>query len=217
MSVQVKICGLSTPDTLVAALDAGADFTGFVHFPRSPRHVEPEAASALARVARGRAKIVSLTVDADDALLAHIVAEVRPDYLQLHGHETPERVADIVRNLNVPAIKAMKVATLADVALAQAYRGIAAFVLFDARVDETGPGRLPGGNGIAFDWRILDGIAATGPFMLSGGLDAGNVAEAIRLTGAPMVDVSSGVERAPGTKDTAKIHQFIQSAHGTDG
>lgn len=209
MSAQVKICGLSTFGTLSAALDAGASFVGFVNFARSPRHVELPVAAALADAARGRAKIVSLTVDADDALLDRIVAGVRPDYLQLHGAETPARVAEIAGRQKIPAIKAMKIATAADVALAEQYRGIAAFVLYDAKVDAQAAGRLPGGNGVAFDWRLLAGVAAKGPFMLSGGLDAGNVAAAILVTGAPMVDVSSGVESAPGIKDIEKIRRFL--------
>jgi len=212
MPPQIKICGLSTPGALATALDAGADFVGFVNFTRSPRHVEPDAAAVLADVARGRAKIVCLTVDAPDTLLDEIVAKVRPDFLQLHGRETPERVAEIVRRQNIPAIKAVKVAAAADVALAEHYRGIAAFVLYDAKVDEAAAGLLPGGNGVAFDWRLLAGVAAQGPFMLSGGLNAGNVAEAVRLTSAAMVDVSSGVESAPGVKDNEKIRDFVKAA-----
>ena len=214
-SVAVKICGLSTIETLEVALDAGAAFVGFVNFPRSPRHLEPAAAAELARRARGRAKSVCLTVNADDDLLTRIVDAVAPDYLQLHGTETPERVGDIVRRLNVPVIKAVKVGSVADVAAAEAFRGIAAFILFDAKVDEQSAGRLPGGNGVAFDWRMLEGVAVRGPFMLSGGLDPSNVAEAIRLTRAPMVDVSSGVENAPGIKDVARIRQFISAANSS--
>jgi len=216
MPAQVKICGLSTLDTLNAALDAGADFVGLVNFVRSPRHIEPAAAAALAGAARGRSKIVCLTVDAPDPLLDRIVAEVRPDYLQLHGSETPARVAEIVRRQKVPAIKVVKVATTADVALAEQFRGIAAFMLFDAKADEQAAGRLPGGNGVTFDWRVLAGVVERGPFMLSGGLDAGNVAAAIRLTGAPMVDVSSGVESAPGIKDKDKIRHFVLAARGSE-
>lgn len=212
MPPQVKICGLSTPGALATALDAGADFVGFVNYARSPRHVEPAAAAALADAARRRAKIVCLTVDADDALLDEIVAKIRPDFLQLHGRETPERVAEIVRRQKVPAIKAVKVAGAADVALADQFRGIATFLLYDAKVDEAAAGLLPGGNGIAFDWALLAGEAAKGPFMLSGGLNAGNVAEAARLTSAAMVDVSSGVESAPGVKDDGKIRNFVKAA-----
>jgi phosphoribosylanthranilate isomerase len=211
MPIAIKICGLSTPGTLDAALDAGADFVGFVNFPKSPRHVEPPVAAMLAEQARGKAKIVCLTVDAGDDLLDAIVTAARPDYLQLHGSETPARVGEIVRRQKIPAIKAVKVATRDDVAAAEAYRHVAAFVLFDAKADETAAGKLPGGNGIAFDWRVLDGVAARGPFMLSGGLDASTVAQAIRLTGALMVDVSSGVESAPGIKDIDKIYHFIQA------
>ena len=216
MPLQIKICGLSTPETLGAALAAGADFVGFVHYSRSPRHVSPVAAGALAGRARGRAKVVSLLVDPDDALLAEVVAAVQPDYLQLHGHETPERVRAIFTRWKVPAIKAIPVATGADADTAAAYRGIAAFVLFDAKPMPGQSGKLPGGNGIAFDWRAIEGQADKVPFMLSGGLNPGNVAAAIRLTRAPMVDVSSGVESAPGQKDHDLIRKFIASARSTN-
>lgn len=217
MSVKIKICGLSTPETLAAALEAGADFVGLVSFPRSPRHVEPSVAAALATRARGRAKVVCLTVDADDALLERLVNAVQPDYLQLHGRETPERVAGIVRRWGVPAIKAVPVANAADAALAEAYRGIAAFPLFDAKPAAGGGAeKLPGGNGVVFDWSAIAGASAHGPFMLSGGLDAENVGAAIQLTRAPMVDVSSGVESAPGIKDVGKIRAFVRAVRGVE-
>ncbi len=209
MPLQIKICGLSTPETLVTALKAGADFVGFVHYPRSPRHMSPAAAGALAEAARGRAKIVSLLVDPDDDLLTDVVKTVRPDYLQLHGRETASRVGEIVRRWAIPAIKAVPVATAADAAHANAYRGVSSFILFDAKPM---PGELPGGNGVSFDWRAIEGQADQGPFMLSGGLNSSNVAEAIRLTRAPMVDVSSGVESAPGVKDHDLIKSFIAAA-----
>ncbi len=209
MPLLVKICGLSTPETLATALDAGADFVGFVHFPRSPRNVSPAAAGALAEAARGRAKIVSLLVEPDDRLLADVMVGVRPDYLQLHGRESPERVRKISADWAVPVIKAVPVATAADAAKSDTYRGAASFILFDAKPM---PGELPGGNGVSFDWRAIEGAVDQGPFMLSGGLSPGNVAEAIRLTRAEMVDVSSGVESAPGLKSHDLIRKFISAA-----
>lgn len=204
---QVKICGLSTAETMQAALDAGTDMAGLVFYPRSPRNVSMEQAAALAAQARGKAKIVTLVVDADDALLKSIVNAVRPDYLQLHGSETPSRVAEITKLFNVPAIKAVKVKEASDVAAAKAYRDVADLILFDAKAPEE---LLPGGNGLSFDWNLLKG--KDGMFMLSGGLTPDNVAEAIRLTRAPIVDVSSGVEHLPGQKDISLIRKFIERA-----
>ncbi|MEO9167923.1 MAG: phosphoribosylanthranilate isomerase [Aestuariivirga sp.] len=204
---QVKICGLSTAETMQAALDAGADMVGLVFYPRSPRNVSLAQASALAAQARGRAKIVTLVVDADDALLKSIVNAVRPDYLQLHGSETPERVAEISKLFAVPVIKVIKVKEAADVAKAKAFNDVADLILFDAKAPEE---LLPGGNGLSFDWNLLKGKG--GLFMLSGGLTPDNVAEAIRLTRAPIVDVSSGVESLPGKKDISLIRKFIEQA-----
>jgi phosphoribosylanthranilate isomerase len=211
MSVSVKICGLGSIASLDAALAAGADYVGLVFFPPSPRHVTPSRAEALATRARGQAKIVTLLVDADDAAVAAAVAAAKPDLLQLHGAEPPERVAEIRRRWRLPVIKAIPVATRADVARAEAYAGAADLVLFDARapVDSS----RPGGNGEPFDWQALAG-AARAPFVLSGGLTPDNVAAAIRITGASMVDVSSGVERQPGEKDCALIDRFIRAAKG---
>lgn len=214
MSAIIKICGLSTPETLETAIAAGADLVGFVHFPRSPRHVTVAAAAALAAQARGRSKIVCLLVDPDDQLIDAIVTAALPDYLQLHGSEMPSRVADVAQRWGVPVIKAVKVATAEDAALADDFRDAAAFLLFDAKPLPGETSKLPGGNGIAFDWRVIDGQADKGPFMLSGGLDPDNVAEAIRFTGAPMVDVSSGVESAPGVKDNGLIRRFVNAARG---
>jgi phosphoribosylanthranilate isomerase len=204
---QVKICGLSTPETMQAALDVGADMVGLVFYPRSPRNVSLEQAAALAAQARGKAKIVTLVVDADDALLKSIVNAVRPDYLQLHGSETPERVGEIATTFNTAIIKAIKVKEAADVAKAKAYKDVADLILFDAKAPEE---LLPGGNGLSFDWNLLKGKG--GLFMLSGGLTPDNVAEAIRLTRAPIVDVSSGVEHLPGQKDISLIRKFIERA-----
>lgn len=210
MSVKVKICGLSERATLDVALDAGADMVGLVFFPRSPRNVTIEQAGALAPAARGRAEIVALTVDADDALLEAIAREIRPDYLQAHGSESPARVAEITRRFGLPVIKAIKVRDGQDIDRAEDYAGTAVFLLFDAAAEMV-QDALPGGNGVSFDWSLLAG-RGMGQFMLSGGLRPDNVAEAIRITGAPMVDVSSGVESAPGVKDAALIRNFIEAA-----
>ncbi|MFT3988921.1 phosphoribosylanthranilate isomerase [Aestuariivirga sp.] len=211
MPVEVKICGLSTPETMDAALAAGASYVGLVFYPKSPRHVSLATARALAERARGRARIVALVVDADDAMLLSIAREVKPDLLQAHGNETPERIAAINSLTGIPVAKAIRVKDAADVASAAAFQNAAAFILYDAKAPETLKGLLPGGNGHAFDWSLL-GHADPGTFMLAGGLTPANVAEAIRVTGAPMVDVSSGVEEAPGVKDVRLIRKFIEAA-----
>ncbi len=207
MTTRVKICGLSTAETMETALHAGADMVGLVFYPRSPRHVSFEQAAALANQARGRAQIVVLTVDADDAFIRSITSAVKPDYLQAHGSETPDRVAAITRDFGLPVIKAIKVKEASDVASAKAYRDVAAFPLYDAKAPED---LLPGGNGLSFDWNLLKG--KDGQFMLSGGLTPDNVADAITLTRAPIVDVSSGVETTPGKKDISLIRKFIEAA-----
>jgi phosphoribosylanthranilate isomerase len=210
MAPIVKICGLSTAETLDAALTAGADMVGFVFFPKSPRHVAYETARALGRQARGRAKIVALSVDADDDTLSRIVEALSPDILQLHGSETPARVVEIGELYARPTMKAIGVAAREDLAAAEPYEHAADFLLIDAK-----PVRgavLPGGNGLAFDWRLTRGFSPRKPWLLSGGLDPVNVAEAIARTGAQGVDVSSGVESAPGVKDGARIRAFIGAA-----
>jgi phosphoribosylanthranilate isomerase len=211
MSVQVKICGLSTAETMAVALDAGADFVGLVFYPKSPRNVSLAAAATLADQARGRAKIVVLTVDADDALLTAITDGVRPDFIQAHGAETPDRVAQITALTGRPVIKAIRVRDASDIASAAAFSGSASLILYDAKAPETLGNALPGGNGHAFDWGLLEG-ANRPAFMLAGGLTPQNVAEAIRVTSAPVVDVSSGVESAPGIKDAGLIRKFIEAA-----
>lgn len=211
MAVEVKICGLSTPETVDAAIAAGADLVGFVFFPKSPRNVTMEHAAALAARARGRARIVALAVDADDALLREIAAKVDPDCFQAHGSETPERVAEIGRLTGKPVIKAIRVRDGADIAGAAAFSDVASLILYDAKAPETLGNALPGGNGHAFDWALLEG-GKRPAFMLAGGLTPDNVADAIATTGAPMVDVSSGVESAPGVKDVALIRKFIEAA-----
>lgn len=208
MSVQVKICGLSTPDTLEATLAHGADYIGLNFFPPSPRYVTPAKAVPLAAMARGRTKIVALVVDADDALLKDIGDAVKPDYFQLHGNETPERVTAVRTLTGRPVIKVIKVGGPEDVSQAMDFVDVADMILFDTKAPVTLKNALPGGNGIPFDWSLLEGKRG---FMLSGGLNPANVAEAIRVTGAPMVDVSSGVESAPGKKDINLIAKFIEA------
>ena len=206
----VKICGLSTPDSIEAAVLAGADRMGLVFFARSPRHVSIKHAVRLAAIARGALGIVALTVDADDLALQDIVEAVRPDWLQLHGSESPERVATIRRRFGIPLMKAVGVARSEDLANVERYRAVADAILLDAKPPRGS--MLPGGNGAVFDWALLRGGIA--PDMLSGGLSPDNVADAIRFTGAQAVDVSSGVESAPGVKDADKIHIFVRAAKG---
>lgn len=211
MAVAIKICGLNTRAAVAAALDAGADMLGFVFFAKSPRHVEPAEAARLAAPARGRAEIVALTVDADDAALEAIVAALAPDMIQLHGRESPQRCAAI-RDRFGATMKALGVAQAQDLAAVPAYAAVCDRLLIDAKPP---PGAaLPGGNGVPFDWRLVAGFAPGVPWLLSGGLTPDNVAEAARLTGAPGVDVSSGVESAPGVKDAAKIAAFVAAARG---
>jgi phosphoribosylanthranilate isomerase len=210
MSLIVKICGLSRPEALEVALDEGADMVGFVFFAPSPRHVSFEAARLLGERVRGRAQKVALTVDADDAWFEAIVAALQPDMLQLHGKETPARVAALKRRFGLPAMKAVPIEQKGDLAVTTNYVAVADRILFDARAPRDAT--RPGGLGRPFDWRLLENLALGVPFMLSGGLDAGNVAEALRVTKAPGVDVSSGVERAPGEKDPDKIRAFIRAA-----
>lgn len=209
MTIEAKICGITTREALDAAIAGGADYVGLVFCTKSPRHLEIDEASELARHARGRVKIVALTVDADDATLAQIIDEVSPDYLQLHGTESSERVAAIKQRFGRPVIKAIAVATSDDAAGAQQYAGSADVILFDAKAP---PGAArPGGHGRTFDWNVLNRVAGRMPFMLSGGLGPANVAEAIALTRATAVDVSSGVESAPGVKDIELIRRFLQA------
>jgi phosphoribosylanthranilate isomerase len=210
MTPIVKICGLSTVATLEAALGAGATMVGFVFFPKSPRHVGYETARDLGARARGRAQIVALSVDADDDALGRIVESLAPNMLQLHGRETPARVHEIREKFERPTMKAIGVAALADFATAAPYDGVADFLLIDAK--PTPGAALPGGNGLAFDWRLARNFAPKRPWMLSGGLDPDNVGKAIVETGAAGVDVSSGVESAPGVKDEGRIRAFIAAA-----
>ena len=206
----IKIRGLRSAETLDCALAAGADMVGFVFFPPSPRHVDLALAQQLGARTAGRAVKVALSVDADDDWLTAIVARLRPDMLQLHGKETPQRVADIKARFRLPVMKAIAVESGDDLACVPAYAAVADRLIFDARAPRDAT--RPGGLGRPFDWRLLKNLDPRVPFMLSGGLNRDNVAEAIAITGARGVDVSSGVERAPGEKDPGLIRGFIQAA-----
>ena len=214
MPLLVKICGLSTRETLKVALEAGADMVGFVFFPPSPRHLSLEAARELGRQAKGRATKVALTVDADDATLENIVETLRPDLLQLHGKETTARVRDIKAKFALPVMKVIAVATSADLAMLPGYTSVADRILFDARAPK-GATR-PGGLGAVFDWNVLAKLELNLPYLVTGGLTADNLAEAVRVTRAGGVDVSSGVESAPGIKDPEMIRHFIRAARATE-
>jgi phosphoribosylanthranilate isomerase len=209
MPLTVKICGLATSEALDVALDAGADMVGFVFFPPSPRNISLKTAAALEGRVRGRARKVALSVDADDTFLSLVVDALGPDILQLHGQETPLRIAAIKARFNLPVMKAIPVETKSDLAAIPRYAAVADYLLFDARAPREAT--RPGGLGKIFDWELLKDIAPGVPFMLSGGLNAGNVGEALRVARAPGVDVSSGVERVPGEKDPDKIRAFVRA------
>ena len=214
MSVLVKICGLKTPEALDAALAAGADMVGFVFFPPSPRHLGFEQARTLGERVQGRARKVALSVDAHDADLGQFIDALKPDMLQLHGTETPERVSTVRSRFGLPVMKAIPIEQRSDLSPIHLYANVADWILFDARAPREAT--RPGGLGKTFDWTLLEKIDLKVPFMLSGGLDANNVAEAIRVTRPQAVDVSSGVERAPGEKDSDKIREFIRAARAAE-
>ena len=211
----IKICGLSTPESLEAALRFGADLVGFVFFAPSPRHLSLDRAHSLSQQVAGRASKVALTVDASDEELRAIISQVQPDWLQLHGRESPERVRFIRQSFGLPVMKAIGISTQADLAGVSDYAPFADQLLFDAKMPKDSA--LPGGNGRTFDWSILQDLKLDRPWMLSGGLDATNVQEAIRRTGAKAVDVSSGVESAPGLKDINKLRDFIAAVRSLPG
>jgi phosphoribosylanthranilate isomerase len=214
MALLVKICGLKTIEALDAALEAGADMVGFVFFPPSPRNLGLEAAKVLGERVKGRARKVALSVDATDAELTAAIEALRPDMLQLHGKEAPERVASVRSRFRLPVMKALPIETRADLSPVYTYAKVADWLLFDARAPREAT--RPGGLGKPFDWTVLERLNPGVPFMLSGGLDAGNVAEAVRIARPTAVDVSSGVERAPGEKDPAKIRTFVVAARDAD-
>ncbi|WP_343790923.1 phosphoribosylanthranilate isomerase [Brevundimonas kwangchunensis] len=209
MTTRAKICGLTTPDTLDAALAGGAAFVGAVVFPKSPRHIDPLHAATLFDRARGKTGVVAVTVDADDALLTEIALILKPDLIQLHGSETPGRAAQVRTLTGAGIIRALSVRTAADIEAATVWAPVVDHLMFDAKPPEGSA--LPGGVGATFDWTLLAGRTFPRPWFLAGGLDAGNVGEAVRITGAPLVDVSSGVESAPGVKDPARIAAFLDA------
>ena len=208
--VQAKICGLSTLDAVTAAVAGGAAFVGFVFFEKSPRNLEPEAAARLvASLRQGPVKTVAVTVDPDDALIDRLMATMKPDLIQVHGRETPSRVRQIAERSGAGVIKAFSVSSASDVDQAHAFDGVVEHLMFDARPLEGSV--LPGGTGARFDWSLLQGRRFSRPHFLAGGLDPWNVAEAVKASGAPLVDVSSGVERGPGLKDPALITAFLDA------
>jgi phosphoribosylanthranilate isomerase len=210
-ATEAKICGLKTPEAVAAAMSGGAAYLGFVLFEKSPRHLTAEAAARLIAPVRqaGSVQIVALTVDPTDADIDHIVAVLKPDLIQLHGAETPQRAAAVGALSGLPIIKAVGVSDASDIAAARAYEGAAQHLMFDAKPPRDAD--RPGGHGAAFDWTLLDGLRLERPWFLAGGLDPWNVAEAVRLSRAPLVDVSSGVERGPGVKDPDLIAAFLSA------
>jgi len=209
MTLDIKICGLKTPEALEAALTGGASHVGFIFFPKSPRYLEPEAAGRLRRAALGRADAVAVTVDADDAFLDRIVTALSPDMLQLHGRETPERVTQVKARYGLPVMKALAISDASDLKAAMGFAGVADRLLFDAKPPKGSV--LPGGNGVSFDWRLLAALDLSIEYMLSGGLNAANIGDALRLANPPGIDISSGVESAPGIKDAGLIAEFFNS------
>ncbi|WP_027143874.1 phosphoribosylanthranilate isomerase [Mesorhizobium sp. WSM3626] len=209
MALDIKICGLKTDQAMAAALAGGASHVGFIFFPKSPRYVEPVEAGRLREAARGKALAVAVTVDASDAVLDEIVEKMQPDMLQLHGSEAPERVTELKARHGLPVMKALPLSEAADLDRIRPFIGVADRFLFDAKPPKGS--ELPGGNGVAFDWRILAGLDAGIDYMLSGGLNAANIGDALRLANPPAIDISSGVESVPGVKDPALIEQFFRA------
>jgi phosphoribosylanthranilate isomerase len=210
MPVTAKICGLSTPETVRAAVEGGASHAGFMFFDKSPRNIAPDAAARLVEPYRaGPLKVVAVTVDPDDALLDRLTAILKPDLIQLHGKETPSRARQVAQRTGAGVIKVLSVSDSSDIAAAGPYESVVEHLMFDAKTP-TGSDR-PGGMGASFDWTLLEGRRFERPWFLAGGLDPWNVAEALRLSRAPMADVSSGVERGPGLKDPALITAFLDA------
>ncbi len=210
MKRDIKICGLKTEEAVDKVVSLGATHIGFIFFPKSPRNIEPSDAGRLADRVRGRAKIVAVTVNADNDTLDEIVDQLSPDILQLHGSETPERVLNVKAVYGLPVMKALSVRDADDLKKVEPYIGIADRFLFDAK--PPAGSELPGGNGVSFDWTLMHLLDGSVDYMLSGGLNKDNLAEAIRLTGAPGIDTSSGVESAPGVKDLGLIEAFFEAA-----
>ena len=210
MSVSAKICGVTTPEAARAALEGGAAFLGFMFFPGSPRHLAVDAAARLAEPARGKAKVVAVAVDPSDAEVDRIAGGLQPDFIQLHGKETPARVREVAQRAGAGVIKVLPVAEAADLDPAADYELVAEHLMFDAKPPKDAS--RPGGLGGSFDWTLLAGRRFRRPWLLAGGLDPWNLADAVRRSGAPIVDVSSGVERGPGLKDPALIAAFLDAA-----
>ena len=210
MGVLAKICGVSTPEAVAAALEGGAGWLGFVFFAKSPRNIGYEAAERLSQPARGKLKVVALAVDPSDAEVDRIAAVLAPDLIQLHGAETPARTRAIGQRVGAGVIKVLPVSEAADLAAAAAYESVVEHLMFDTRPPKGAEN--PGGAGQAFDWTLLSGRRFEKPWFLAGGLNPWNLAEAVQLSGAPLVDVSSGVERGPGLKDPALIRAFLDAA-----
>lgn len=209
MTLDIKICGLKSREAIATALDEGASHIGFIFFEKSPRHLKPVQAGLLRDAASGKAKVVAVTVDADDAALDEIVSAVKPDILQLHGQETPERVKAVKHRYNLPVMKAFAVREADDLEKIEPYKGVADRFLFDAKAPKGS--ELPGGNGVAFDWTLLARLDESVDYMLSGGLNAGNIADALSVAKPAGLDISSGVEDAPGVKSQQKIREFFRA------
>lgn len=214
MKTLIKICGLKTQEAVDRAVSNGASHIGFIFFPKSPRHIEPADAAVLADAVRGRAKIVAVTVDADSDQLDEIVDTLKPDVLQLHGNESPEKVLTVKAVYGLPVMKAFSIRDADDLKRIDAYMGIADTFLFDAKPPKGSD--LPGGNGVSFDWRLLSGLDSDIEYMLSGGLNAGNIADALTVSGVRALDVSSGVESQPGVKDLGLMDEFFQAVRASE-
>jgi phosphoribosylanthranilate isomerase len=215
MALDIKICGLKTEEALVAALNGGASHVGFIFFAKSPRNIEPQEAGRLRRLSEGRAKVVAVTVDATEDALDAIIEAVSPDMLQLHGSETPDRVAEVKSRYRLPAMKALSIRETADFQELARYRGVADRFLFDAKPPAGSD--LPGGNGLTFDWRLLEPLDPSLDYMLSGGINAGNIGEALAYAHPSGIDISSGVESAPGVKEPALIDAFFRAVRSARG
>lgn len=209
MKPDIKICGLKTPEAVLRAVERGATHIGFIFFEKSPRNIEPDVAGKLADLVRGCVKVVAVTVDADDETLEEIVALLKPDILQLHGSESPERILYLKALFGLPVMKVFSVRDADDLKKVDAYEGVADSFLFDAKAPKGS--ELPGGNGVSFDWSLMDSLDDHIDYMLSGGLDKDNVRTAVLMTGARGIDVSSGVESEPGVKDLALLDQFFDA------
>ena len=214
MKRDIKICGLKTEEAVDKAVSLGASHVGFIFFAKSPRNIEPSDAGRLAERVRGRVKIVAVTVNADNDTLDEIVDQLAPDILQLHGSESPDRVLNVKAVYGLPVMKAFSVRDADDLRKIEPYIGIADRFLFDAK--PPAGSELPGGNGVSFDWTLMHLLDGGVDYMLSGGLNKDNIAEAIRLTGAPGIDVSSGVESAPGVKDLGLMEAFFEAARNAE-